>query len=280
MRVESTADAPITTTLASTWCSLPVTRSKYCTPFARPLSSTRTRATTAFDRSLQLAGLDGARQQVIGRAERRADVAARAAVAAVVTGRIAVAAACVRLARRPATIGMSIVANAFFSSRSLQRMRRRRHEELAARQRVRVVVAAVDADQLIDLVVVRRDVLVFDGPGDLPAVLRGALEVEIGVAQADASPDVGLAAVSPHANQLEGLALRREVRLLLRVEEELRLLLAARLPLARFPWRTCVQYLLRSNFVPASSSTTLMPWRVRFQAAIPPEAPLPTTTTG
>jgi len=44
--------------------------------------------------------------------------------------------------------------------------------------------------------------------------------------------------------------------------------------------RTCVQYLLRSNFVPASRSTTLMPWRVRFHAAIPPDAPLPTTTTG
>ena len=47
---------------------------------------------------------------------------------------------------------------------------RRRQEVLAARQRVGVVVAATDADQLIDLVVVRRDVAVADGPRDLPAV--------------------------------------------------------------------------------------------------------------
>ena len=40
----------MTTTFASAVCSLPVTRSKYCTPFARPFSSTRMRPTTAFDR--------------------------------------------------------------------------------------------------------------------------------------------------------------------------------------------------------------------------------------
>src|SRR5262249_2261628 len=112
----------------------------------------------------------------------------------------------------------------------------RRHEVLAARQGIRVIVAAVDADELIDLVVVRRDVLVFDRPGDLPAVRVCALEVEIGVAEADAAPDVRLAAVAPDANELERLPLRREVRLVAPgVEEELRLLLSLGLSRARLP---------------------------------------------
>ena len=50
MRVVSTQLAPMTTTLPSTCCSAPVLRSKYWTPFASPLSSTSTRATTALDR--------------------------------------------------------------------------------------------------------------------------------------------------------------------------------------------------------------------------------------
>jgi hypothetical protein len=42
----------------------------------------------------------------------------------------------------------------------------------------------------------------------------------------------------------------------------------------------CVQYFERSNLSPASSSRTSMPFCVRFQAAMPPEAPLPITMTG
>ena len=85
---------------------------------------------------------------------------------------------------------------------------------LAARQRILIVVAAAHADQLIDLVVVRRDVLVADGPRDLPAVAFGPVEIEIGVAQRDAAPDVGFAAAAPDAIQVERLAGRRFVRLL------------------------------------------------------------------
>ncbi len=183
---------------------------------------------------LQLAGLDGIGQQVVGRTEERAGVAPRAAVAAVVTRGIP--------AKRLRAVGAAPgddrdvgLGEALAQQHLAAPGRRRRHVELAARQRVRVVVAAADADQLVDLVVVRRDVLVFDGPGDLPAVLGRPLEVEVRVPQADAAPDVGLAAVPPHANELEGLALRREVGLFLRVEEELRRLLAARAPRARFP---------------------------------------------
>ena len=62
-----------------------------------------------------------------------------------------------------------------------------------------------------------------------------AFEVELRVAQADAAPDVRLAAVSPDARQLERPSVRRQVRLLLRVEEELRRSLAARRALARLP---------------------------------------------
>ena len=114
---------------------------------------------------------------------------------------------------------------------------RRRQQELAARQRFRVIVAAVDADQLLDLVVVRGDVLVFDRPGNLPAVARGALEVEVRVSQAHASPDVGLATVAPHSNQLEGTICRRQVLALAfgGVEEESLRVLTARFALTGFP---------------------------------------------
>ena len=48
--MESTQLAPTTTTLPSTSRSAPVFRSKYWTPRARPRSSTRMRAATAFER--------------------------------------------------------------------------------------------------------------------------------------------------------------------------------------------------------------------------------------
>ena len=63
MRVESMQLAPITTTLPSTSRSAPVLRSKYCTPLARPRSSTSTRAATAFERisSLPVSSAKGSR---------------------------------------------------------------------------------------------------------------------------------------------------------------------------------------------------------------------------
>src|SRR5262249_38691955 len=114
---------------------------------------------------------------------------------------------------------------------------RRRLVELAPGQGLAVVVPAAHADELVHLVVVRCHVLVRDRPGDLPAVLLLALEVEVGVAEAPAPPDVRLAAVSPDADELEVPSVRREVRLLVRVEEERWRLLAAGLPLAGLPRR-------------------------------------------
>ena len=72
---------------------------------ARPLSSTRMRAATAFDRISSRAGLQRERQQVIGGVEERRGVAAGAAGAAVVARRETRAVGLVMLARRPATIG-------------------------------------------------------------------------------------------------------------------------------------------------------------------------------
>src|SRR5262249_1886526 len=112
---------------------------------------------------------------------------------------------------------------------------RRRLVELAPGQGLAVVVPAAHADELVHLVVVGSDVLVRDRPGDLPAVLLRALEVEVGVAEAHAAPHVRLAAVSPDADELEVASVRREVRLLIRVEEERWRLLAAGLTLAGLP---------------------------------------------
>ena len=64
-------------------------------------------------------------------------------------------------------------------------------------KRILIVIAAADTDQLIDLIVVGRNVFVADGPRNLPAIAFRAGEIEIGVAQADAAPDVGFAAAIP-----------------------------------------------------------------------------------
>ena len=183
---------------------------------------------------LELAGLQREGQQVIGGVEEGRGVAAGAAVAAVVAGGEAAR----RLRHVGAASGDDVDADALgrLLQQALGAARRRwRLQEAAAGQRVGIVVAAADADQLLDLVVVGRDVGVGDRPGDLPAVLRRALEVEIGQPEADAAPDVGLAAVAPHPVEVEVLAVRRGVRLLLRVEEEGRRRLAAGPALARLP---------------------------------------------
>ena len=185
---------------------------------------------------LELAGLQRVRQQVVGRAEERGRVAATPALAAVVARREA--------AHRLGHVGAPAADERDADLRARAPHRdfgaahlRRRQEVLAARQHLRVVVAATHADQLIDLVVVRRDVAVMDGPRDVPAIALAGAEVHLAVAQADAAPDVGLAADAPDAIQLEVLALRREVGLLLRVEEELGRPLAARPPRPVFPRR-------------------------------------------
>src|SRR5262249_28153847 len=108
---------------------------------------------------LELLGFEGERQQVIRGAEERSRIAAAAALAAVVAGRESaygarhVGAAAVD--DRHAELGAGAHHDAFGAAR-----RWRWQEFRTAGQRVGIVRAAVDADQLIDLVVVRRDVLV------------------------------------------------------------------------------------------------------------------------
>src|ERR1700690_1666938 len=117
---------------------------------------------------------------MIGGAEERSGVAAAPAVVAVVaSGEAAVSAGHVRAApvhdRDPETRGRPLD-DALAAAR-----RGWRHVIAAPGQRVGVVVAAADADELVDLVVVRRDVLVADRPGDLPAVPLRPLEIHLGV---------------------------------------------------------------------------------------------------
>ena len=121
MRVESTQLAPTMTTFASTCCSAPVLRSKYWTPLARPLSSTRMRPATAFDRISSRPVLSANRKEMIGGAEERRRVAAGPAVAAVVARRESAASAssCWRGGRRRP--GCRVRRAAFCSSRSPQR---------------------------------------------------------------------------------------------------------------------------------------------------------------
>src|SRR3954451_21147947 len=106
----------------------------------------------------------------------------------------------------------------------------------AARQRVLIVVAAADADQLVDFVVVRRNILVANGPRDFPAIAFGAGEVQVGVAERDAAPDVRLAATAPNPDEVEGLPGRSLKRSGLQIDVELRRLLAGGELLLRLPW--------------------------------------------
>ena len=185
---------------------------------------------------LELAGLQGIGQQVVGRAEERRRIAAAPAVAAVMAGRKAVVRHGLDRATDPHERHLQPCAGARERDFAAPHLRRRQ-EVLAARQRVVVVVAAADPDQLIDLVVVRRDVAVVDRPRDVPAVTLTGTEIQLAVAQADASPDVGLAAEAPHPDQLEVAVLGCQPGLFLRVEHERRRLLAARATRPRVPRR-------------------------------------------
>ncbi len=103
-----------------------------------------------------------------------------------------------------------------------------------ARQRVRIVIAAANADELIDPVVVGSDVLVGNRPGNFPTVAFGAFEIQVGQSQRDAAPDVGLAANSPDAPEIERFFGRCKVGLLLGTQPERRWLLAALYPFPPF----------------------------------------------
>ena len=76
-------------------------------------------------------------------------------------------------------MGMPSLAAPFCSRRSPQRGAGGGCRNLLPGSDVGIVGAAAHADQLLDLVVVGRDVGVGDRPRDLPAVALGALEVHL-----------------------------------------------------------------------------------------------------
>ena len=168
---------------------------------------------------LQPARLEGRHQQVVGRVEEGRRAAPGPARPAVVAG-------------GPAPVGTRQHRAPNRHRRDPEPPRRppqdhlgaarlhRRQVMAAARQGVGVVVAAGHPDQLLDPVVVGRDVGIADRPGDAPPLSCRAGEIEIGHAEADPPPDVGLAAPPPGAPEIEGTPLGREVRLLAGVEPE------------------------------------------------------------
>src|SRR5215471_11001270 len=104
--------------------------------------------------------------------------------------------------------------------------------ELAARQHIQVLVATVDADQLIHFVVIRLNVFVFEWPGEAISVVD--FEINVGIAQADAPPDIGLPAKAPDTDQIERLPGWRNDRLFLTAQIKLRRPLALLTARARF----------------------------------------------
>src|SRR5215471_15070463 len=80
---------------------------------------------------------------------------------------------------------------------------RRRHVVSAAGQRVRIVIAATYADQLVHPVVVWRDVSVRNGPWNFPPVTFRPFEVQVRIAERNPAPHVGLPADSPNPPKVE-----------------------------------------------------------------------------
>ena len=83
-----------------------------------------------------------------------------------------------------------------------------------------IVISAANSNQLLNLVVIGSNVFVADGPGDFPAIPLRRLKVEVGASEADAPPDIGLPAMSPHPEQTIRLRWRRQQRLLLFGQEK------------------------------------------------------------
>src|SRR5579871_2065603 len=102
---------------------------------------------------------------MIGGVEERRGVAARSARSAIMARRKST-----MLAREHGAAstddGVSGASGGRAQDRFAAARTRRRHVKLAARQCVTRIVAAIDADELIDAIVVRRDVRVRDGPGN------------------------------------------------------------------------------------------------------------------
>ncbi len=87
--------------------------------------------------------------------------------------------------------------------RGAEGRRRLEHAVRGTRRVLEAVVVAVDADEHLDLVVVRRDLLVGERPVETEAVAALRLEIVRAVAQRDAAPVVGAAAEHARAPPFE-----------------------------------------------------------------------------
>ncbi len=109
--------------------------------------------------------------------------------------------------------------------------------KLTSGKRILIVITSANADQLVHTIVIGRKILVPNRPWDFPPVPLRTSEIHIRVAKRNTAPNVRFAAASPYTNQLKGIFRIRYIRLLFRIEVELRRMLAgfyAVSPLPRF----------------------------------------------
>ena len=149
---------------------------------------------------MQIAGRRGLRNQVIRGIEETRGVTALAASPAVVASRPPAGIACpycqacrhARPLRRPGGLLDQLLPAAH---------RGRRLVVLAPRKPGQILGSAADPDQPLDAIVIRGEIGIAEGPRDLPSVALGFCQVEVRIAEREASPDVGLSADSPNACQ-------------------------------------------------------------------------------
>ena len=158
--------------------------------------------------------------------------------------------------------------------------RRGRKIVAAAGKSILIVVAAADSDELIDLVVVRRDVLVADRPRDFPTIAFRSGEIEVASSASSTRPQMLVLPPRPQTRvSVKVLPERSDVGCSAGSRTNGGGFWPASKRCCRSQGLTCVQNSRRSNLRPASSMVTFMPLRVRFQAAMPPAAPLPMIMT-
>jgi hypothetical protein len=182
------------------------------------------------------------------------------------------------------------------AQRGLRARHRHRRLELAVGQARQAFGHALDADVLLDQVVIRLDVLVADRPVHAVAIVRGRLEFQIADPQRLAAPDVGAPADQARADPEELRVGLVHVRLVDVVDEPARVPLAdgignrlnRTLPRERPLRLRAILQLERLDVLAVVGVGELAPGlehrdaqaaSVRRFAAHPPEAPEPTITT-
>src|SRR5262245_2174382 len=162
----------------------------------------------------ETARLEGYWDQMIGRVEKGSGVTSATTGAAVMTGGKSV----VRASQNSTATGNDRNAYAlcsFLQEHFAAAGARRRHVVSAAGQRVGIVIAATYSDQLVHPIVVWCDVSVRNRPRSFPPVMFRPFEVQVGVAERNPAPHVGLPADSPDPPKVERFVWLSEVWLFL-----------------------------------------------------------------